>query len=1750
MENNQTNLEEKARKTELAKQYAAMLRKRGEANRKAVGDDLYNSLSDLYHTGHTPAETALAADLRDPRAMPSRWLLTHMKSAFGTIFHERDREAILYWADHIREYPYTRSYCRRPFRTADQSAYAEALCDMLRSFSAEWLPDLDLVSILNRDLPEEVLAFLDTYVWQTPGYTDWQIAYALDHGNTAVAEAVSRILMEENGMGRITFQLIRGVLKSHRIDLYELVGKLLLAAKLQEGLRQAICENADCGTPEAFRTILLVIADNDLIRFSAVKRAVGTWLGVLTEETRDLDRISQKSVRIMLDCLDQPEKRTAALESEDAMAIYIALWSLAFTDVEEAISAIEGMIQTGTRHQLLVAGYFAAQLQNPLVMNRLAKAVLQSHGGMDDVVAVWMPCFLEGARSSLWDAFRAKRSVLNTWFTSQAEAEEFFARMWSMLDNFEGKKNTYSPCVFPWHEVTIQKSDFAEHICTIAALTGDDELIDAACSLIKETDSMSRRTVFAVLLRHHKTPTQRKAIMEALADRETYTREEAFRLANGLKLTAAEYRIAEEHLRFKTADIRKNCTALLLKQTDGELTETLTRLLGHAKEEPRFAALDMLATLQKDQTRRGIFEAMRPRLTEMSRLSSLSSKEQTFLETLLPRVSPKEQSEDASVCTPADRYYPTEFDEAYTIRCAKVFGDYFPDSKLPALLTEKGGIKSVLQKLKDSVTPAVAGKSAIVAAMDLLSLTRLIDAHKNDEYVSYSGQPVLLGQDMFFGLSAMRDRLPLPHLWDGWVKENGITHARLMRMLVLYYAYRESTPFADQTFDTIRTVFGTGFEKGKELPFDYQMGIILNRYAGSIPKADTAMLASALALWFIKCVPDGEVVIRTSNDKKRSPRDSHVHLLAHRQLSFIYNYLKCENNQAVSHIFPLAVATAERCMDAANALSNIPEEKFDHPGVVYVEKTASRTLLDEDRRYHECAKLADICDYLYAAVNHVISERQLCEFALRPENLHHAMSVLSNAAAFTYEQGRRVSERHQYARTRTERVLSELLRKQEMPKELTEEEQSLLAFAAGIYEILSPIVVEAELRRGDSPSPYSSGISGICRIYGAAYLAAILTSLGKDTLDRTAYYGYGVGKDRRSGLSYLLSVCIPSEEDSAETLKNALAGKKIPKKRLVEAALYSPEWISLMGEYLGLPSFASACYYFMAHMNEKFDDQKRAMIARYTPLSEEELNLGAFDVAWFRSAFEAMGEADFNLIYDAAKYIADGAKHARARKYADAALGRFTVEDTEKAVSDKRNKDLLMAYALIPLKGEDDLLRRYLYLQRFRKESRQFGSQRIMSEGRAVEMALKNLATNAGYADSMRLTLRMETKVIDDSRALLEPQEVEGVTLHLQVDAIGKAEILAFKDGKSLKSIPAKIKKHETVVALTELKKTLTEQYRRARRMLEEAMEDQTAFTLAELEALAEHPVVYPMLKNLVLTNGCISGFLTSDGLSSPQNGILTLPADTQVRIAHPYDLYEQGTWRDFQTYLYDNRITQPYRQVFRELYIKTSEEMEMHHSLRYAGNQIQPTKTVATLKTRRWVADVEDGLQKVYYKENIVAQMYAMADWFTPADIEAPTLEWVCFSDRRTGEELKISDIPPVIFSEVMRDVDLAVSVAHAGGVDPETSHSTMDMRAAILSFVLPLFKLDNVRVEGHHVLIRGKLADYSIHLGSGVVHQQGGSMIPVLPVHSQHRGRIFLPFADEDPKTAEIISKVLLFAEDSKIQDPMILEGIRRSV
>jgi hypothetical protein len=81
----------------------------------------------------------------------------------------------------------------------------------------------------------------------------------------------------------------------------------------------------------------------------------------------------------------------------------------------------------------------------------------------------------------------------------------------------------------------------------------------------------------------------------------------------------------------------------------------------------------------------------------------------------------------------------------------------------------------------------------------------------------------------------------------------------------------------------------------------------------------------------------------------------------------------------------------------------------------------------------------------------------------------------------------------------------------------------------------------------------------------------------------------------------------------------------------------------------------------------------------------------------------------------------------------------------------------------------------------------------------------------------------------------------------------------------------------------------------------------------------------------------------------------------------------------------------------------------------------------------------------------------------------------------------------------------------------------------------------------EGGKRRVESTRARDSLHLGSAIVHRQPGGSLCIVPVHAQRRGRLFLPFADDNPRWAEVISKVLLLARDHEIQDPTILEQLR---
>jgi hypothetical protein len=267
------------------------------------------------------------------------------------------------------------------------------------------------------------------------------------------------------------------------------------------------------------------------------------------------------------------------------------------------------------------------------------------------------------------------------------------------------------------------------------------------------------------------------------------------------------------------------------------------------------------------------------------------------------------------------------------------------------------------------------------------------------------------------------------------------------------------------------------------------------------------------------------------------------------------------------------------------------------------------------------------------------------------------------------------------------------------------------------------------------------------------------------------------------------------------------------------------------------------------------------------------------------------------------------------------------------------------------------------------------------------------------------------------------------------------------------------------------------------------------------------------------------------------------------LRLAHAHDFLQTGQWHLWQRDCFRRELVQPFKQIFRELYIVTAaEKKDGHLSRRYAGQQVQPRQAMALWAGRGWKVSEDEGIRKIFHELGVSASVCFLYAAATPAQVEGWTLETVTFTRAKDHRPLKLSDIPPRTFSEVMRDMDLVVSVAHRGGVDPEASASTIEMRGNLLREICTLLKLTNVRQKPPHILVDGQLGQYSIHLGSGSVHRLPGGVLFIIPVHAQHRGRLFLPFADDDPKTAEILSKVLLLARDHEIQDPGILDQLRR--
>ncbi len=205
--------------------------------------------------------------------------------------------------------PYTVGYNRRAFRApgcpeiyqAKRQSYLEGLLACV-----DQLPDDTLT-------PDWLATWAVHLGWQvdTLGYL---FAGIIDAGGSA-ADAVLTILKDSaanrHEIGGPGGHATRGLLCCSRPEAWEFVESLLLAAQRQEGLRQSILEAVDEAHPLAFRRMVGVLLDQNLIRFASVARAAGVWLG--EQQAVEDPKKLKSDLQAVRDMLADPVARKKAL---------------------------------------------------------------------------------------------------------------------------------------------------------------------------------------------------------------------------------------------------------------------------------------------------------------------------------------------------------------------------------------------------------------------------------------------------------------------------------------------------------------------------------------------------------------------------------------------------------------------------------------------------------------------------------------------------------------------------------------------------------------------------------------------------------------------------------------------------------------------------------------------------------------------------------------------------------------------------------------------------------------------------------------------------------------------------------------------------------------------------------------------------------------------------------------------------------------------------------------------------------------------------------------------------------------------------------------------------------------------------------------------------------------------------------------------------------------------------------------------
>lgn len=444
-------------------------------------------------------------------------------------------------------------------------------------------------------------------------------------------------------------------------------------------------------------------------------------------------------------------------------------------------------------------------------------------------------------------------------------------------------------------------------------------------------------------------------------------------------------------------------------------------------------------------------------------------------------------------------------------------------------------------------------------------------------------------------------------------------------------------------------------------------------------------------------------------------------------------------------------------------------------------------------------------------------------------------------------------------------------------------------------------------------------------------------------------------------------------------------------------------------------------------------------------------------------------------------------------------------------------------------------------------------------------------------------------------KAGVKEEKFEDYTAVLSVTGIGKTSLQWItKDGKNQKSVPASVKNSKKLSDKLKKLKSLAKQVQKSmsaqRDRIDRLYIESRVWNYEDFNKYyLEHGLISFIAEKLIWILNDSSGNKTSAIWQNDKwedvKGVELKGIDdnTKVELWHPIvvDQQEVLEWRDRLEKL---SIKQPMKQAFREVYILTDAEIKTKsYSNRMAAHIIKQHQFNALAGVRGWkyslLGAYDHGREGAIAEVNLptinltcqywINELYSEDDFNDAGIWDYIATDQVRFLNE-TGSVVDLIDIPEIVFSETMRDVDLFVGVCSVGN-DPEwldrggstdhrdywTSYSFGDLnevsktRKVVLERLVPRLKIrDKVKIDGRFLIVKGSIREYKIHIGStNILMKPNDEYLCIVPARKSNSDvdKVYLPF-EGDRGLSLVLSKAMLLAEDHKITDPTILSQINR--